>query len=133
LLFYPVTDCRFDTGSYRDFSEGYLLTLPMMKWYWQQYLPDQRLASNPEASPLRQPDLRGAPPATIVTAGFDPLRDEGRAYASALRNAEVPVDHREWPGEIHGFVSMIGAIDAALEALDYGAKVLGRALALSDR
>jgi acetyl esterase len=133
LLFYPVTDCRFDTASYRDFSAGYLLTVEMMQWYWRQYLPDQQWAANPEASPLRQPDLRGVAPATVITAGFDPLRDEGRAYATALRNAHVPVEHREWPGQIHGFVSMIGAIDAALEAIDYGAKALGQALALPHR
>ena len=127
LLFYPVTDCRFDTASYLELSEGYLLTLPMMKWYWQQYLSDPRMASDPAASPLRQKDLEGLPPATIITAGFDPLRDEGRAYVEALRKAGIAAEHREWSDQIHGFVSMIGAIDAAVEALDYGANSLNRA------
>jgi acetyl esterase len=127
LLFYPVTNCRFDTASYQELSEGYLLTLSMMKWYWQQYLSDAALASDPGASPLRQKDMEGLPPATIITAGFDPLRDEGRAYVEALRKARVAVDHREWSDQIHGFVSMVGAIDAAVEAIDYGASCLNRA------
>jgi len=130
LLFYPVTDARFDTGSYRDFADGYLLTLDMMQWYWRQYLPDPGVASNPAASPLRRSDLVGLPPATIVLAGFDPLRDEGRAYGDALRAAGVLVELREWPDQIHGFVSMLGVLEGAEQALDFAARVLRRACAV---
>jgi acetyl esterase len=124
LLFYPVTDCRFDTASYGSCAEGYLLTLAMMQWYWRQYLGDPAQAGDPAASPLRQRRLDAMPPATIVTAGFDPLRDEGSAYVRALQAAGVDVNWREWPDQIHGFVSMLGAIDAANEALDLGAASL---------
>ncbi len=124
LLFYPVTDAQFDTTSYRDFAQGYLLTLDMMQWYLRQYLPDPSAASDPAASPLRQNDLAGLPSATIIIAGFDPLRDEGRAYAQALRAAGVTVNLCEWPDQIHGFASMLGALDAAEEALDFGARSL---------
>lgn len=129
LLIYPVTDCRFDTGSYGSFAEGYLLSRPMMRWYWRQYLGDLAQAANPAASPLRQQRLDAMPATTLLTAGFDPLRDEGRAYAQALNDAGVAVSWREWADHIHGFVSMLGAIDAASEALDFGAQALRTAFA----
>jgi acetyl esterase len=128
LLIYPVTDCRFDTASYEAFAEGYLLTQPMMRWYWRQYLAEPGLACHPFASPLQQARLDGMPPTTILTAGFDPLRDEDHAYALALQAAGVPVTTREWKDQIHGFVSMMGAIDAAGEALDYAANALREAM-----
>jgi acetyl esterase len=124
LLIYPVTDCRFDTVSYLAFSEGYLLSQPMMRWFWRQYLNDLALGNDPAASPLRQRRLDAMPPTTIITAGFDPLRDEGRAYALALQSAGVPTQLREWDAHIHGFVSMLGAIDAAEEAINFGAAAL---------
>ena len=129
LLLYPVTDCRFDRASYAEFAEGYLLTREMMRWFWQQYLPEMELAANPDASPVRDRNLRGLPPSTIFSAGFDPLRDENRAYASALEAAGVQVELREWHDQIHGFASMLGAIDAADEALDHGATALRKAFA----
>jgi acetyl esterase len=127
LLFYPVTDASFDTESYRAFAEGYLLTVDMMQWYWRQYLPEFCAGRDPAASPLRQTDLAGMPPATIVIAGFDPLRDEGLAYANALQRFGVDVEVRTWQDQIHGFVSMQGALDAADEALSFGAAALARA------
>jgi acetyl esterase len=101
----------------------------MMQWYWRQYHGDASQAADPAASPLRQSRLDAMPPTTLVTAGFDPLRDEGRAYAQALKAAGVPVDEREWPDQIHGFVSMLGAIDAAEAALDHAAIALRQAFA----
>lgn len=129
LLFYPLTDCRMDSESYTANGEGYLLTKDLSQWFMHQYLPDESCASDPTASPLRQPDLRGVAPATIVTAGFDPLRDDGRAYAKALEAAGIPVVLREWGDQIHGFASMLGLLEGATEALDFGAKVLREAFA----
>jgi acetyl esterase len=127
VLLYPVTDARFDTASYRDFAQGYLLSREMMQWYWRQYLPDPAMGADPAASPLRQTELSGMPAATVIIAGFDPLRDEGLAYAQALRGAGVPVDVKVWEDQIHGFASMLGALDGAAEALDYCAAALARA------
>lgn len=100
-----------DSESYTANGEGYLLTKDLSQWFMHQYLPDESCASDPTASPLRQPDLRGVAPATIVTAGFDPLRDDGRAYAKALEAAGIPVVLREWGDQIHGFASMLGLLE----------------------
>jgi acetyl esterase len=129
LLLYPVTDWRFDTASYSEFAEGFLLTREMMEWFFAQYLPEPQAGAHPDAAPLRAQDLRGLAPATIYAAGFDPLRDENRAYASALEAAGVAVTLREWPDQIHGFISMMGAIDAADEAVDQAAATLRKAFA----
>lgn len=124
LLFYPVTDCTGSSASYREFAEGYVLTADMMRWFIGHYLPDAQAADDPRASPLRQTDLTGLAPATIFTAECDPLRDEGEAYAAALRKAGVDVNLQRWPGQIHGFISMLGAITAADQALTEAADVL---------
>lgn len=129
LLLYPVTDAGCQTPSFQQFSDGYLLSAAMMRWYWRQYLPTASLGADPAASPLRCATLAGMPAATVFLAGCDPLHDEGLAYANALRDAGVPVDLRVWDGQIHGFASMLGAIDAATDALDHGAAALARALA----
>jgi acetyl esterase len=76
-----------------------------MRWYWERYLDDEVDGANPYASPLRAPDLSGLPSATVVTAGYDPLRDEGAAYADRLREAGVTVTHAEYPGMVHVFAS----------------------------
>ncbi|HWI10549.1 MAG TPA: alpha/beta hydrolase, partial [Burkholderiaceae bacterium] len=129
LLLYPVTDSGCDFASYTELAHGHLLTTEMMRWYWRHYLsrPQDRL--DPQACPLRQSDLAAVAPATFVIAGFDPASDEGRAYAAALRDAGVAVSVHEWPDQIHGFASMLGAIDAADAALDQGADALRRAFA----
>lgn len=129
LLLYPVTDCADESASYRLFSQGYYLTAEMMRWFRQQYLPGTADAADPRASPLRQPDFGGLAPATIVTAEFDPVRDEGEAYALSLRLAGVPAELQRWPGQIHGYISMLGAIPAATEALDYAASALRKSFA----
>ena len=112
-LIYPVTD-HYDPGqpSYVENGTGYNLTREGMVWFWDQYVPDRTMASNPLASPLRAPDLRSLPPALIVTAEYDPLRDEGEAYAGRLRAAGVPVTLRRYDGMIHGFANMAGILDA---------------------
>ena len=127
LLLCPVTDTRLDTDSHRDFAEGYFLTTKMMRWFWRQYLPSTASWDDARAAPLRRSDLAGVAPATIITAEYDPLRDEGEAYAHALKAADVPVLLRRWPGQIHGFNSMLGVIDAADHALTLAADALGAA------
>lgn len=105
LLIYPVTDYSFDTPSYEENAEGYLLSRRSMRWYWDHYLESDVDGANPFASPLRSPDLSALPPATVLTCGFDPLRDEGLAYADRLGEAGVDVTVRNYPDAIHAFVS----------------------------
>jgi acetyl esterase len=111
VLFYPVTDARFDTGSYREFAHDHFLTIEAMKWFWDQYLPDEERRAEPTASPLRASidQLRNLPPALIVNGEFDVLRDEGEAYAHKLIEAGVPVTAVRFHGTIHDFV-MLNAI-----------------------
>lgn len=116
-LIYPITDCDFDRPSYRDNADGYFLTAKQMKWFWNHYVcsPEQML--EPYASPIRATSLRELPPALIQTAEFDPLRDEGEAYADALREAGVPVARHRYDGLIHAFMKRVDQFDAALEAI----------------
>lgn len=106
LLLYPVTD-HYGAGhaSYRSYGDGYGLTAAAMRWFWDHYLPERTRAAHPWASPLRASELGRTPPALVVTAGCDPLRDEGIAYAQRLARAGVPVDHHLFAGNIHGFVT----------------------------
>ena len=105
VLLYPVTDYDLDTDSYHANAEGYLLSRASMRWYWERYLDDELDGANPYASPLRAPDLSDLPSATVVTAGYDPLHDEGAAYADRLREAGVEVTHADYPGMVHVFAS----------------------------
>jgi acetyl esterase len=109
LLVYPVTDAKFDTPSYEENAEGYFLTRDAMRWFWNHYLRSDADGANPYAAPLRAQDLSGLPPATVITAEFDPLRDEGEAYGARLRAAGVPTRIERYDGVIHGFFGM-GAI-----------------------
>lgn len=127
LLIYPVTDCAFETTSYRDNAEGYFLTREMMKWFWHHYLPDESAAGSPLASPLRAEKLEGLPPATVITAEFDPLRDEGEAYAARLEAAGVPVRTRRFDGMFHGFFGMTDRIDDARKAVAHAGDALRQA------
>jgi len=116
-LVYPVTDLSSTaTASYLEFAEGYQLTRAVMEWFRDQYLPNPEAARDPYASPLLAPDLRGLPPAVILTAECDPLRDEGEAYAKRLAEAGVPVTSTRYAGMIHPFFSLSGAIPRALDA-----------------
>jgi acetyl esterase len=105
-LVYPVIDAACDAPSYTENAEGYFLTAPGMRWFWGHYLGPDGDGAHPHASPIRAGDLSGLPPAVVITAEFDPLRDEGEAYAEALQAAGVPVVVRRYDGMIHGFVSM---------------------------
>jgi len=106
VLFYPVTDARFDTPSYTQFAEGPWLTRKVMQWFWDSYAPDVAARSEPTAAPLRATleQLRELPPALVITAEVDVLRDEGEAYAHKLLEAGVPVTAVRYLGAIHDFV-----------------------------
>jgi len=106
VLVYPVIDAACDAQSYAENGEGYFLEAIGMRWFWDHYLGPDGDGAHPHASPIRADDLSGLPPAVVITAEFDPLRDEGEAYAEALQAAGVPVVARRYDGMIHGFVSM---------------------------
>ena len=103
LLIYPVTNHDFETESYRTNGEGYFLSTDMMRWFWHHYLESEADGANSLASPLRAAKLKGLPPATVITAEYDPLRDEGRAYAKRLAAAGVPTQYTNYDGVFHGF------------------------------
>ncbi|MCF8565851.1 alpha/beta hydrolase [Alicyclobacillus tolerans] len=103
MLIYPITNYAFDTDSYQDNAEGYFLTREGMMWYWQQYLDSPTDGAHVLASPLRASDLTGLPQALVLTAEFDPLRDEGEQYAKRLQDSGVPVTSIRVDGLIHGF------------------------------
>jgi len=115
LLIYPVTDYDFETQSYTDNGEGYLLTKDSMVWFWGHYVHTPEDARHPHASPLQAEDLSGLPAALVVTAEFDPLRDEGEAYAKRLSESGVKVTAKRFDGQIHGFFAN-PAIDDGHEA-----------------
>lgn len=126
-LVYPVTNYDFSTASYRDNAEGYLLERDSMEWFWGHYLRSEADGASTKASPLRHTNLAGLPPAIVLTAEFDPLRDEGEAYAERMRAAGVPVEARRYDGQIHGFFAN-PAIDDGSEAARYVGKAVARAL-----
>jgi acetyl esterase len=107
LLIYPVTNYAFDTESYEENAEGYLLTRADMQDFWDMYLGDEIHGMNPYASPLQARNLEGLPPTTLITCGFDPLRDEGVAYAERLRDAGVDINTIHYDDAIHGIVRMV--------------------------
>ncbi|HEY0952457.1 alpha/beta hydrolase [Nocardioides sp.] len=117
LLIYPVTDMAGSYPSHTENAEGYFLDAASMAWFQRQYTGDRTDLSDPRLSPLRG-DLHGLAPAVVVVAEFDPLRDDGLAYAEALAGAGVPVEVRTFPGLIHGFVDMGRHSTAAQRALD---------------
>jgi acetyl esterase len=129
LMVYPVTDHAFDTPSYRENAQGPLLTRDTMRAFWQLYLAREQDGRNPYASPLRATDLSGLPPAHVVTAEYDPLRDEGEAYGRRLAAAGVPTVVRRYDGMVHGFLGFSGQIDCAREAMADVVRGLERAFA----
>ena len=125
-LVYPVTNYDFSAASYRDNAEGYLLERDSMEWFWGHYLRSDADGASTKASPLRHTNLAGLPPAIVLTAEFDPLRDEGEAYAERMRAAGVPVEARRYDGQIHGFFAN-PAIDDGSEAARHVGKAIARA------
>jgi acetyl esterase/lipase len=105
VLLYPMIAANFDTDSYRMFGKGFYNPLPALQWYWDEYVPSPADREHPYASPLSA-ELRGLPPAVVVIAGHDPLRDEGIAYGNALEAAGVPTVQCRYDGGIHGFMTM---------------------------
>jgi acetyl esterase len=113
-----VTDCDLDRMSYHEYNgREFLVNRQDMAWYWSLYVPDPAVRVNPYASPLRAPDVSGLPPLYLVTDEHDPLRDEGFAYADRLRAARVPVEHRHYGSQIHGFFSFVNLLDDADKAV----------------
>lgn len=127
-LIYPILDRPGTTPSYKEFGEGYQLTRPQMDYYWRLYLPDRQYDRDPRAAPLQAADLSGLPPALIVTAEYDPLRDEGERYARRLQSAGVPVRLVRYDGMIHGFFGLAARHGGARAALLEAAATLCSAL-----
>lgn len=130
LLIYPAADF-VNTDRYpsrRENAEGYFLTAERMRFFGQMYLSEAAHGAHPHVSPLHAAELHALPPALVMTAEFDPLRDEGAAYAEALRAAGGRAEHLPGPGMIHGFVNMTALSPAAAELLDRAAAWLGREL-----
>jgi len=132
LLIYPTTDFTDaeQWGSRTEFAEGYFLEKETMRWFEGNYMGGNDAARSEEtASPLSAKDLSGLPPAYVITAGFDPLRDEGKAYADALNAAGTKAEYIDYPGMIHGFFNMQAALDVSREAVKVAAQKLAAALA----
>jgi acetyl esterase len=117
LLVYPNTDYQASTPSMRDICDEYLFNRDSVRWYWGMYLATPQDGASPLASPLRADDLSGLPPATVITAEYDPLRDEGELYARRLEEAGVPARLIRYDGMIHGFFTMAGDLDTARTAV----------------
>jgi acetyl esterase len=128
VLIYPVTDLTQSLPSYESFAEGYMLTLESMRWFIQQYLPTGVDLQPPEASVLFAKSLAGLPPTLLLVAEFDPLRDEGLAYAQRLREAGVPVVERNWEGMVHGFINQRDLFPQAREVSQWIAQKINRLL-----
>jgi acetyl esterase len=124
MLIYPATDARQQSESRRLFAEGYFLTRDLMDWFWTAYAPAGADLTDLRLSPLLAEDVSGLPPAFVLTAGFDPLRDEGRAYADRLIDAGVKTTYVNYPGTIHGFFSLTRFLKQGLKANDEAAAVL---------
>ena len=122
-----MCDCNFGTGSYVSNAEGYLLEAEQMRWFFDCYTDGGTDPTEWRVSPLRAPDLSQVAPALVLTAEYDPLRDEGEAYAERLRAAGVAVEHRRYDGMIHGFFGLSGTFDASREAVGQVASALRRA------
>jgi acetyl esterase len=132
VLVYPVTQAELDGPGYLDPANQTLLSRADMAWFWDHYLPDVAQRRQPEASPLAATDLHGLPPAVIVTAEHDVLRDEACAYAHRLRDAGVEVTERCFEGQMHVFLTMINVLPASAQGIDYLAEQIRLANARSD-
>ncbi|MGI5415364.1 alpha/beta hydrolase [Actinomadura luteofluorescens] len=131
VLVYPPVDSRSRSKSFETMATGYGLEAAEMLWYWSNYLGEAPKADDPGHSPLAAHDLRGLPPALILTAELDPLRDEAEEYGAALVAADVPVSMRRFDGTIHGFFRMPGTIPLGRVALESAAKFLHSRLSVT--
>lgn len=133
LLVYPVTNCNFDTDTYIELAEGYGLSLAGMQWYWEQYLggPEMLEAGNPLASPMQAEVKTGLPRAHVITAEYDPLREEGEEYAHRLEEDGVFTVLTRYPGMLHGFFTRVGIYDDATRAVTEAAEQFRISLAVN--
>ncbi len=129
LLIYPVTQARAETPSMRDLATGYFLEKASMNWFFDQYVPSGQDLADPRLSPLSAKDVAGVAPATVIVAGYDPLKDEGIAYARRLEAAGVPTKLVNYESMIHGFIAMGGVVPHAGQALKEAGAELAKALA----
>ena len=119
VLIYPVTDADLDNATYSDPENQLMLTRDSMIWFWDHYAPDQASRLHQDACPLQAADLTGLAPAIVLTAEHDVLRGEGEAYADRLRQAGVPVEHRRFAGQMHGFFPMVNLLPGSADAITY--------------
>lgn len=125
VLIEPVTDTDTETGSYLDPDNQLIVTRESMLWFFDHYAPPA-VRRDPRLAPLRAPDLGGGPPAVVLTAEHDVLRDEGEAYADRLRAAGVEVSHRRFEGQLHGFFGQVGVLPGSAAGLDYVVAAIDR-------
>ncbi|MEU3413183.1 alpha/beta hydrolase [Streptomyces sp. NPDC006658] len=133
LLVYPNTDYLADTPSRRENTDPLLFNDKSVHWYWDNYLATPEDGAHPLASPLRAADHAGLPPALVITAEYDPLRDEAEGYARRLRECGVPAETTRYPGTTHGFFTMSGTLDAARRAVEQAARHLRTAFAAAGK
>jgi acetyl esterase len=134
VLVYPVTDSDLDRHSYHQYAgTEMILNRGDMVWFWDHYAPDPSARVSPDAAPLRATDLAGLPPAYVITAEHDPLRDEGFAYAERLRAARVPVEHRHFGSQIHGFFTFVNLLDDADRAVTEAGAAIRAAVESADK
>jgi acetyl esterase len=131
LLIYPVVDRDDNRLSLQEFAQGYLLTRPGMDYFWAHYLPKPEDGRHPHASPIQAESLAGLPPALVITAECDPIRDQGEAYAKRLQESGVAAATRRYEGAIHSFFNLSGAIDTGRQAIADAGDALKTALAVS--
>lgn len=129
VLIYPVLDAAMTTPSQQANGQGYFLTTEQMRWFWDQYTPDPSMRSDPLASPANEERLEGLPPAVVLVAEYDPLRDEGEQYAERLERAGVPVRLLSYDGQIHGFIALANMIADGARAVGELADVVGEMFA----
>ena len=127
ILLYPVVDYNFERPSYHENAEGYVLTESAMRWFWDCYLECDEDGYEPYASPIRAESLVGLPPALVITSEYDPLRDEGEAFAARLGESGVPVEHTRYEGMIHPFIRRTAIFDKAKLAQKQVADTLKKA------
>jgi acetyl esterase len=126
ILVEPVTDTDTGTASYRDPENQLIVTRESMRWFFERYAPDTATHRDPCLAPLRAADLSGAPPAVVLTAEYDVLRDEGEAYAGRLRAAGVDVSHKRFAGQMHGFFALVNVLPGSVDGLDFVVEAIER-------